>query len=225
MRKLLIFGTGEISTLAKYYFEKDSTYKVGGFVCDDEYHNMDKYENLNLYKFSYFKENFEPNKYDIFVGISYRGLNKMREDIYNKIKKLGFKFASYISSKSEIASNVKIGENCFILENQTIQPFVEIGDNVILWSETILDIDLKLKIMSIYLLTYVSQGIVRLEKEIFIGVNSALGDFSKIGKDTFISMSSTVYGNIKDGSVVIGNKTNVYESGTKQNSLIKKIFF
>ena len=48
----------------------------------------------------------------------------MREDIYNKIKKLGFKFASYISSNLKFL--MKIGENCFILENQTIQPFVEI---------------------------------------------------------------------------------------------------
>ena len=225
MRKLLIFGTGEISTLAKYYFEKDSTYKVEGFVCDDEYHNMDKYENLNLYKFSYFKENFEPNKYDIFVGISYRGLNKIREDIYNKIKKLGFKFASYISSKSEIASNVKIGENCFILENQTIQPFVEIGDNVILWSGNHIGHRSKIK-NHVYISSHVCiSGYCEIGERTFIGVNSALGDFSKIGKDTFISMSSTVYGNIKDGSVVIGNKTNVYESGTKQNSLIKKKYF
>ena len=66
--------------------------------------------------------------------------------------------------------------------------------------------------------------VLQIVERTFIGVNSALGDFSKIGKDTFISMSSTVYGNIKDGSVVIGNKTNVYESGTKQNSLKKNIF-
>ena len=34
MKKLLIFGTGEIATLAKYYFETDSDYKVEGEIFE-----------------------------------------------------------------------------------------------------------------------------------------------------------------------------------------------
>jgi|TARA_B110000027_G_C16120529_1_gene302569 sugar O-acyltransferase (sialic acid O-acetyltransferase NeuD family) len=225
MKKLLIFGTGEISTLAKYYFETDSDYNVEGFVCDDEFHNSDQYEGLKLHKFSELKKSLHINDYYIFIGISYRGLNKIRENIFLKIKKLGFKFASYISSKSQIASNVKIGENCFILENQTIQPFVEIGDNVILWSGN--HIGHRSKIGNhVYISSHVCvAGYCEIGERTFIGVNSALGDYSKVGKDTFISMSSIVYGSIKDGSVIIGKKTQVFESDTKQNSLIKKKYF
>tara|TARA_B100000575_G_C22940037_1_gene544194 strand:+ start:82 stop:786 length:705 start_codon:yes stop_codon:yes gene_type:complete len=225
MKKLLIFGTGEISTLAKYYFERDSEYELVGFVCDDEFHNSKQYEGLTLHKFSDLKSSFSVKDYYIFVGISYRQLNKVREKIYHKIKKLGFNFASYISPKSEIASNVKIGENCLILENQTIQPFVEIGDNVILWSGNHIGHRSKIK-NHVYISSHVCiSGYCEIGERTFIGVNSALGDFSKIGKDTFISMSSTVYGNIKDGSVVVGKKTQVFESDTKQNSLIKKKYF
>tara|TARA_S200000501_G_C20845280_1_gene753372 strand:+ start:1085 stop:1768 length:684 start_codon:yes stop_codon:yes gene_type:complete len=225
MKKLLIFGTGEISILAKYYFETDSDYKVVGFVCDDEFHNSDQFEGKKLYKFSNLKTSINIDDHYIFVGISYRQLNKVRENIYHKIKKLGFKFASYISPKSEISPNVKIGENCFILENQTIQPFVEIGDNVIIWSGN--HIGHRSKISNhVYISSHVCvSGYCEIGERTFIGVNSALGDFSKIGKDTFISMSSTVYGNIKDGSVIIGKKTQVFESDTKQNSLIKKKYF
>tara|TARA_B100000989_G_C19502910_1_gene455076 strand:- start:1044 stop:1727 length:684 start_codon:yes stop_codon:yes gene_type:complete len=225
MKKLLIFGTGEISILAKYYFETDSDYDVVGFVCDDEFHNSDQFEGKKLYKFSSLKTSINKDDHYIFVGISYRQLNKVRENIYHKIKKLGFKFASYISPKSEISPNVKIGENCFILENQTIQPFVEIGDNVIIWSGN--HIGHRSKISNhVYISSHVCvSGYCEIGERTFIGVNSALGDFSKIGKDTFISMSSTVYGNIKDGSVIIGKKTQVFESDTKQNSLIKKKYF
>ena len=225
MKKLLIFGTGDISILAKYYFETDSDYKVVGFVCDDEFHNSDQFEGKKLYKFSNLKTSINIDDHYIFVGISYRQLNKVRENIYHKIKKLGFKFASYISPKSEISPNVKIGENCFILENQTIQPFVEIGDNVIIWSGN--HIGHRSKISNhVYISSHVCvSGYCEIGERTFIGVNSALGDFSKIGKDTFISMSSTVYGNIKDGSVIIGKKTQVFESDTKQNSLIKKKYF
>ena len=225
MKKLLIFGTGEIATLAKYYFETDSDYKVEGFICDDEFYNSDQHEGLKLHKFSDLTSILDINNYYIFVGISYRGLNKIRENIFLKIKKLGFKFASYISSKSQIASNVNIGENCFILENQTIQPFVEIGDNVVLWSGNHIGHRSKLS-NHVYISSHVCiSGNCEIGERTFIGVNSALADFSKVGKDTFISMSSIVYGNIKDNSVIIGKKTQVFESDTKQNSLIKKKYF
>ena len=90
MKKLLIFGTGEISILAKYYFETDSDYKVVGFVCDDEFHNSDQFEGKKLYKFSNLKTSINIDDHYIFVGISYRQLNKVRENIYHKNKKVRF---------------------------------------------------------------------------------------------------------------------------------------
>lgn len=36
----------------------------------------------------------------------------------------------HVSSRPDL----KIGENCFIFEDNTIQPFVTIGDNRVLWS-------------------------------------------------------------------------------------------
>ena len=70
--KLNFKGQGEISTLAKYYFEKvKSIYCF--FEIFDDITTWNKYENLNLYKFSYFKKILGKYKYDIFVKISYRG--------------------------------------------------------------------------------------------------------------------------------------------------------
>ena len=50
------------------------------------------------------------------------------------------KFISLIHPKNNINKSAKIGENCFIFENQTIQNNVVIGDNVILWSSNHIDI-------------------------------------------------------------------------------------
>ena len=62
-----------------------------------------------------------------------KNLNRIREKIYNEGKKKGYDFYSYVSPKATVLTN-KIGENCFILEDNTIQPFVEIGNNCVLWS-------------------------------------------------------------------------------------------
>ena len=88
---------------------------------------------------------------------------------------------------------MKIGK-IFILENQTIQPFVD-WDNTLMGGNH-MDIDLKLKCL--YIFSLCISGYCEIEKE-HLGVNSALGDFSKIERYSY--PCSTVYGNIKDGSV------------------------
>ena len=49
-------------------------------------------------------------------------LNKLREEKFNRAKAQNYFLASYLSSKSVYWDDFKYGENCFILENQTI-PF------------------------------------------------------------------------------------------------------
>lgn len=41
MKKLVIFGLGEIAELACYYFTEDSDYQVVGFTVDEDYKTTD----------------------------------------------------------------------------------------------------------------------------------------------------------------------------------------
>ena len=50
----------------------------------------------------------------------------------NALKSLGYTMASYISTRAYIGYEVEIGDNCFIMENNVIQSFAKIGNNVVL---------------------------------------------------------------------------------------------
>ena len=50
------------------------------------------------------------------------------------MKSLGYELVSYVSSRCSFLSQYPPGDNCFILEDNTVQPFVRIGSNVTLWS-------------------------------------------------------------------------------------------
>ena len=69
----------------------------------------------------------------MFIAIGYKNMNKIREKFYNEAKSKGYTLLNYLSSKANIFTD-KIGDNCFICEDNTIQPYVKIGKNVILWS-------------------------------------------------------------------------------------------
>jgi len=77
---------------------------------------------------------YPPSDYQAHVALSYNKLNQIRKDKYLLMKGLGYRLASYVCSKSVSWPDLAIGDNCFILENQTIQPTVRIGNNVMIWS-------------------------------------------------------------------------------------------
>jgi acetyltransferase-like isoleucine patch superfamily enzyme len=133
MRKpLVIFGSGDIAQLAHYYFSADSNYDVVAFTLDAKYIVEEKFCDLPVVEFENITEKYSPQSYDIFVAIGYSKLNALRKEKFRAAKEKGYKLASFISSRATVLNEGRIGENCFIFEDNTIQPFVTIGNNVTL---------------------------------------------------------------------------------------------
>src|SRR5690606_2620347 len=133
MAKVIIFGLLDTAELAHYYLENDSKHEVVAFTVNKKYLNINEFRGLPVIAFDEIETFYPPEEYHLFAPMTAKKMNKLREEVYNKGKAKGYNFISYISSKATICDN-EIGENCFILEDNTIQPFTKIGNNVVLWS-------------------------------------------------------------------------------------------
>ena len=223
-KKLLIFGSHEIADLAYHYFVETNDYSIEAFVVDDEYFDKDVLNDTPIIPYSKAKNQFNPKEFKFHIALSFKQFNQLREKKYQIIKKDGYELESYISPNSTILTK-DIGENAFILENQTIQHNVKIGNNVMIWSSNHIGhgsfIDDHVYISS----HVVVSGHVSIGKRSFIGVNSAIKDFCKIESDCFISMGSNVTSNIKEGSVVLSQKSEILDKSDRKAEFIKKKYF
>jgi sugar O-acyltransferase (sialic acid O-acetyltransferase NeuD family) len=223
--KLIVFGSAETASLAKFYFDNDSQFRVSAFTVDDSFVDKDCYEGLPLIPFSEIRKKFPADKYPIHVALSYSKLNRLRQKKYEQVKKAGYQLVSYISSKSAVWPDIVYGDNCFILENQTIQPTVRIGNNVILWSGNHVGHG---SIIGDH--TYISSHVVisgncTIGKRCFFGVNSTVRDFIQIADDCFISMDASVTRHLNHGSVVLSESSKVLNSDSKVAERIKSKYF
>jgi len=132
MAKVVIFGTGDLAIQAHYYFENDSPHEIVGFTVSDDQVKSEHFLGLPLVEFSTVEKSFDPAEFHIFVAMSGRRMNRDRAQFYWEAKQKGYGLVSYVSSKAILCDN-QVGENCFILENTNIQPFVTIGNNVTIW--------------------------------------------------------------------------------------------
>ena len=207
MKYLIIFGTGDIAQLAYYYFSNDSDYKVAAFTVDAEYIKVNEFCGLPVVPFEEVVNHYPPLRHELFVALSYSKLNQIRKEKYLNAKSLGYRLASYISSHATVLNDFRIGENCFILEDNTIQPFVSIGNNVTLWSGNHVGHHSIIHDHCFLASHIVVSGGVEIGEACFIGVNATLRDHIKIGERCVIGAGTLILDNAEPEGVYIGDAT------------------
>lgn len=200
-KKLIIIGAGETANLAYEYYTYDSEYKVCAFAVNKKYIKETKYHKLPVVEFEDVEKIYHPNEYYAFVAMAGEKLNRNRIKMYNQTKEKGYKLASYISSKAFVWHNVEIGENCFILENNTLQPFTKIGNNVTMWSGNHLGHQSVVEDNCFITSHCVICGFCEIGKNSYLGVNCSIADCVKIAKDNFIAMGAIISKNTKSGKM------------------------
>ena len=206
-KPLVIFGAGDIAQLAHFYFSSDSEYKVVAFTVDAAYLTETTFCGLPVIAFEDVTTLFAPEQCDIFVALSYSKLNAVRKEKYLAAKALGYRLASFISSRATVLNDGRIGENCFIFEDNTIQPFVTIGNNVTLWSGNHIGHHSTIKDHSFIASHVVVSGGVEIGEQCFIGVNATLRDHIKIGEKCVIGAGSLLLTDAEPGGVYMGTAT------------------
>lgn len=210
-RKLVIFGADDFAQLVKFYFENDTDYKVYGFVVDKQYHTTDTFCDLPMVSSDELEKIFPHEEYEMFIAVAYTHLNEVRELKYKEFKKKGYRFASYISSKATCwYEGNEFGDNVFVFEDNTIQPYVHIGSNTILWSGNHIGHHAKVGDHVFITSHVVLSGRTVVGDNSFIGVNATINDHVHIGARNIIGSGALITRDTEDDSMYKAKWTERY---------------
>jgi len=204
--KLVVFGAGDIARLAHFYFATDSEHEVVAFAVDPEFRSADVFMDLPLISMGDVVRRYPPSSHKMFVAVSYRKMNRVRAAKYAEAKSLGYELVSYISSRCTFLATRAPGDNCFILEDNTIQPFVTIGNDVTLWSGNHVGHDAVIGDHCFISSHVVISGHVQIGRNCFIGVNATLRDSVRIADYTLIGAGALIMKNTTERSVYLGTR-------------------
>src|SRR5262245_52646886 len=129
-QKLIIVGTGETAEIAYEYFTHDSPHTVAAFAVEGAYLKQREMFGLPVVALETLVERYSPDDFGAYVAVSYNSLNRIRRRLFHTVKGLGFRCASYVSSRAFQWPNAVIGENCFVFESCVIQHHARLGDDV-----------------------------------------------------------------------------------------------
>jgi len=219
MKNLVIFGTGDIAQIARYYFEKDTEYKVVAYCLDDAYIDADESDGLPLVPFSKLEVSHPPAENDFFAAISYTEMNKLRHKKFDEALAKGYNVASYVSPDCTYRSQYPVGKNCFIFEDNTIQPFVRIGDNVTMWSGNHIGHHSVIESHNFISSHVVISGHCTIKSHTFLGVNATLAHNVTIEEETLVGAGAIITKNTDPKGVYVAPRTVKLEKTSDQFKL------
>jgi sugar O-acyltransferase (sialic acid O-acetyltransferase NeuD family) len=193
MADVVIFGVGDCASLAHFYLQHDSPHKVVAFTVHREYLPASRrFENLPVVLFEELEQQYPPDLVSAFAPLSSRGMNRRREAIYGSLKNRGYSLISYLSSRATCFPGTPIGDNCFILEDVTIQLFTSIGNNVVLWSGSHVGHHSIVGDHVFFAPHAVTAGHCTIESHCFLGSNSTVKDHLTLGQGTLVGMGAII---------------------------------
>ena len=213
-QQLVIIGDGLMAEIAYEYFTHDSDYDIVAFAVETSHLSKTEFHGLPVIPFENIETLYPPSQYQVFVALVYNQLNRLRTRLYHAVKGMGYTCSNYISSRAFVWKNVEIGENVFIFEDNTVQPFVKLGNNIILWSGNHIGHHTKIDDHNFISSHVVLSGNMHLKESCFIGVNACFANDLVIEKDGFFAIGSVITRNTEPGAFYVGNPAHAHPRRT-----------
>jgi sugar O-acyltransferase (sialic acid O-acetyltransferase NeuD family) len=201
MSDVILFGLGDFARIARVYLTEDSPHHVVAYTANERYIESDELDGLPVVAFETLASSHPPDGYAMFVAIGFSGVNRARREVYEQCKSLGYELITYVNSKASYWGELEIGDNCFVFEENVIQPNVRIGNDVILWSGNHVGHDSAIEDHVFIASHVVISGNVTIGESSFVGVNATFRDAIKVAPRCVIGAGALIMRDTVEGGV------------------------
>ena len=170
MEKIVIAGFGGHAKSIADSIIRQGKYEIVGYTDVEDKKNEYKYFGND----TILDELFLAGIRNIVIGIGYLGYNDIREKMYEKIKKIGYKFPVIIDPSAIVSDNALIEEGTFIGKNVVINTGAHIGKLCIINTQAVVEHDCVIDDYSHIAVGAVLCGEVKIGKSVLVGANATV---------------------------------------------------
>ncbi len=222
-RKLVIYGTGKIAAVLADYFHRDSDYELVAFTCEAGFISGSEHDGLPLVPFDQAVNYFPPDCHEMHIAVGYHQLNRVRERLFHEAQAMGYRLASFVSSRSWPGKSLVCGENCFVADGVSVEPGATIGHNVALWSNVVIGHHAAIHAHCWLAAGTVMGGGAVIGERCFAALNVTIGNEVTVGADSFLGACSLVTKCQPAKSVLIERDTERFRLNSEQFLRMSKL--
>lgn len=206
-QEVVIFGAGKGARAASRYLADDTDYRVVGYVVDREFFGAPSLDGKPVVATEDMLTAFPPADVRAFVALGAGGMNAIRAAKASLMRTAGYHLISYVHSSMRSSGMVKCGDNCFILDGQTVNYDVLIGANVTIWSGCHLGDRSRIEDDAFLGSHVVLNADVTVGQRSYLASNSTISNGVRIGRACFIGANALISGDTDDEAVHVCKPT------------------
>lgn len=224
MTDIVVFGAGKVADVLYHHIANAGAYQVAAFTTDASHlPDTGQFNGKPVVAFEEIERHYPPAQYSMIVAVGYHDLNSARRKTYEAAKAKGYELLSYVSPRAGVGNWLRIGENCIILDNATIEPGVVLGNNVVVWSNVLLGHHTTIEDHCWIAGQAVFGGSARLGEGSFVGLGAIVGHEVELGPQTMLSAGALVTKCADPKSVFIEKNTELFRLDSEKFLKISKL--
>lgn len=200
MTRIIIVGGGGHAKVLASIIEKSTDYEILGYI--------DNRNRGRLLGVSYLGNDSNLKRIikkisgcAAVIGVGSIGINYRREEIFEQLKKLGFKLPAIVSEDAVVNRDVKLGEGAVVFDGAIINAGTRIGKGVIINTNSTVEHDCKIGNFSHIAPGATLSGGVQIGSHCLIGAGTSVIQYVKIANNSIIGVGAAVVKNcLKQGT-------------------------
>jgi sugar O-acyltransferase (sialic acid O-acetyltransferase NeuD family) len=192
MTKIIVFGTGKIADVFHTLAVDSSAPSVAGFTCDGSFMHANEFHGLPVVPFDSVETAFPPADFAMFVAIGYQALNSIRAQRCAQARDKGYRLVSFVGPRACVPSTCRYGENCWIMDGASVQPFARLGNNVFVWNNAVVGHHAQVEDNCWLASNCTVSSTATVGPSCFIGVNAAIGHNLTVGARNILGAGTVI---------------------------------
>lgn len=216
MTPIVVFGAGKIAEVFHALVASDPNLSIRAFTCDRAYVTGPKFCGIPLVPFEEIEAAYPPTDHAMFVAIGYQDLNAVRAERCRQARAKGYKLVSWVGPRGDVPNGCMIGENCFVMDGGSLQPYARLGDDVFVWSGAIVGHHASIGDHCWLASNSTISSTAKIEPFCFFGVNAAVGHAVTVGSRCLVGASTVITHNAAPDGVYIVPDTERYRLDSRR---------
>lgn len=186
MQNIILAGNAVTAQILYSYVEDDARYTIVGCVVDDAYVESGSFSAVPCVGLSAVAEKFAPGETRVLMAMGYDQVNAVRQNMFERLKALGYVMETYIHPKANVFTKNPLGEGSLIMPGALIEPGAVVGANCLIWGNVVVAHDAVVEDHCWLAAGAVVSGMAKVGRASFVGVNATIANKVEVGERNIV---------------------------------------
>lgn len=196
MEDIVLIGFGGHGKSVADCIERQGKYRIIGYT-DLKLHSSCRYDYLGTDEVS--DELYQRGVRNAAICIGYLGRGSIRENLFDRLKSIGYTFPTIIDPSAIVSESAELGEGTFVGKLAVINAEAKVGKMAIINTKGLIEHECVVGDFTHIAVGAVLCGGVLVGKSSFIGANSTIIQSCRLGENVVIGAGTVVTKDIDSG--------------------------